>query len=228
MTEIDPLFKVKLAYKDKQISEKAFNSILKRKYLIDNWIEKIYKLTDIKYPQYFIEPSLLIATSPLELEQFSIIYARTLPISNKENKIEIFIQLFAPLIIYGLKGTIYSVIAHEFLHYLNLLNKIRNLEIYSDKPTDTLFENIYNDSEKLFDHHKVFKGDKYLIKIIGKNFENGFNNEKLNKKSLKYWLQKKMPIEKLPIENNYIKLSFLSMANTVIDEDIKRKMSKFL
>ncbi|MGN6613937.1 MAG: hypothetical protein ACTHKC_02735, partial [Candidatus Nitrosocosmicus sp.] len=91
-----------------------------------------------------------------------------------------------------------------------------------------LFENIYSDSEKLFYHHKVFKRDKYLIKTIDKKFEHGFNDEKLNKKSIKYWLQKKLPIEKLQIENNYTNLSFLSMANTEIGEDIKRKIIKYL
>ena len=228
MREFDPLFKVKLAYDNNIINKQVYNLLSKRKTLVDEKIEKISKLTEIKYPHYFIEPNLLIATSSLEYEQFSIIYARTLPISNKNNKIEIFIQLFAPLIIYGLKGTIYSVLAHEFLHYLNIINKIINLEVYSDKPSNTLFENIYSDSEKLFDHHKVFKRDKYLIKTIDKKFEHGFNDEKLNKKSIKYWLQKKLPIEKLQIENNYTNLSFLSMANTEIGEDIKRKIIKYL
>jgi hypothetical protein len=228
MREFDPLFKVKLAYNNNIINKQIYDLLSKRKTLVDEKIEKINKLTEIEYPPYFIEPSLLIATSSLEYEQFSIIYARTLPISNKNNKIEIFIQLFAPLIIYGLKGTIYSVLAHEFLHYLNIINKIINLEVYSDKPSDTLFENTYSDSEKLFDHHKVFKRDKYLIKTIDSKFEFGFSDEKLNRKSIKYWLQKKLPMEKLQIENNYTNLSFLSMANTEIGEDIKRKIIKYL
>ena len=226
MKKIDPLFKVNLAYENKLIGEKIYNLILKRKTIIDDGINKIYRITDIEYPQYFIEPSLLIATSPLEYEQFSIIYARTIPICNRENKIEIFIQLFTPLVIYGLKGTIQSVIAHEFLHYLDILNKIINLEITSDTLHNTLFENIYKDNEKLFDHNKVFKRDRYLTKTISKKFENGFNDEKLNNKSLKLWIQKKLPIEKLPIEENYTKLSFSSMANTEIDEFTKKKILK--
>lgn len=228
MNELDPFFKVKRAFENKLINEEVFNLILKKKSLIDERMDRISKLTDIKYPKYFVEPSLLIATSQLEYEQFSIIYARTIPISREDDKIEIFIQLFAPLIIYGLKGTIYSVIGHEFLHYLDMLNKIINLEIYSEKPANTLYENVYNDNEKLFDHHKVFKKDKYLTKIIDKNFKNGFNVEKLNKKSVKYWLQKKLPTEKINIESNYTNMSFLSMANTEIDEDIKIKISKLL
>jgi hypothetical protein len=224
LKKIDPLFKVNLAYENKLIGEKIYNLILKRKTIIDDGIDKIYRITNIEYPQYFIEPSLLIATSPLEYEQFSIIYARTIPICNRENKIEIFIQLFTPLVIYGLKGTIQSVIAHEFLHYLDILNKIINLEITSDTLHNTLFENIYKDNENLFDHNKVFKRDRYLTKTISKKFENGFNDEKLNNKSLKLWIQKKLPIEKLPIEENYTKLSFSSMANTEIDEFTKKKI----
>jgi hypothetical protein len=228
MKKIDPLFKVKSAYDKKIIDDNIFNLILKRKTIIEDGIHRIQRLTEIEYPQYFIEPSLLIGTSPLEYEQFSIIYARTIPVCNNENEMEVFIQLFTPLVIYGLRGTIHSVIAHEFLHYLDILNKIINLEITSNTPNDTLFENIFTDNEKLFDHFRVFKKDKYLTKIITKKFENGFLDEKLNDKSIRLWIQKKMPIEKMPIESNYTKLPFLSLANTEIDEAIKKKLSSLL
>jgi hypothetical protein len=228
MKKIDPLFKVKIAYEKKIIDDKIFNLIIKRKALIEEGIYRIQRLTEIEYPQYFIEPSLLIATSPLEHEQFSIIYARTIPICNKDNEIEVFIQLFAPLVIYALKSTIHSVIAHEFLHYLDILNKIINLEITSNTSNDTLFENIFTDNEKLFNHARVFKKDKYLTKMITKKFENGFSDEKLNDKSVRLWIQKKMPIEKMPIESNYTKLPFLSLANTEIDEAVKKKISSLL
>ena len=228
MRKIDPLFKVKLALEDKIIDDDLFNSISKRKTIVEDGINRIKKLTEIEFPQYFIEPSLLIATSPLEFEQFSIIYARTIPICNKENKIEIFIQLFAPLIIYGLRGTIHSVMAHEFLHYLDLLNKIINVDITSDTQHNTLFENIFSDSEKLFNPNRVFNMNKYLTKIINGKFENGFNDERLTNKSIKSWIQKKLPIEKLPIENNYTKISFSSLVNTKIEEGVKKKVAKLL
>jgi hypothetical protein len=228
MKKIDPLFKVKLALEGKLIDDHIFNLISKRKTIVEDGINRIKKLTEIEFPQYFIEPSLLIATSPLEFEQFSIIYARTIPICSRENKIEIFIQLFAPLIIYGLRGTIHSVIAHEFLHYLDLLNKIINVDITSDTQNNTLFENIFSDNEKLFNYNRVFKKDRYLTKIISNKFEYGFNDERLNNKSVKLWIQKKLPIEKLPIENNYTKISFSSLVNTEIEEGIKKKIAKLL
>jgi hypothetical protein len=228
MKKIDPLFKVKLAYEKKIIDDNIYNLIVKRKTLIEEGIFRIQRLTEIEYPQYFIEPSLLIATSSLEQEQFSIIYARTIPICNKDNKIDVFIQLFTPLVIYALKGTVHSVIAHEFLHYLDILNKIINLEITSNAPNDTLFENIFTDNEKLFKHSKVFRKDKYLTKLIAKKFENGFLDEKLNDKSIRQWINKKMPIEKMPIESNFTNLPFLSLANTEVDEAVKKKISSLL
>lgn len=228
MKKIDPLFKVKIAFDNKIIQDKTFNLILKRNTLVEDGIKRIQKLTHIEFPEYFIEPSLLIATSPLEFEQFSIMYARTIPICDNENKIKIFIQLFAPLIIYGLKGTIHSVIAHEFLHYLDLINKIMNLKITTDDVNNTLFENTYTDYEKTFDHNKVFKKDRYLTKCISKKFSEGFNDEQLNKKAVKLWIEKRFPIEKISIEKNYTKLSFLSMANTEIDENFRKKVSELL
>jgi len=228
MKKIDPLFKVKMAFDNKIIQDKTFNLIIKRNTIVQDGIKKIQKLTNIEFPDYFIEPSLMIATSALEFEQFSIIYARTIPNCDNENKIKIFIQLFAPLIIYGLKGTIHSVIAHEFLHYLDLINKIMNLKITTDDINNTLFENTYTDYEKTFDHNKVFKKDRYLTQCISKKFIEGFNDEKLNKKAIKLWIEKRYPIEKISIENNFTKLSFLSMANTEIDEHTQKKVSELL
>jgi hypothetical protein len=228
MKRIDPLFKAKLALQRKLIDDSTFDLILRRKTIVENGITRIKNLTEIEFPQYFIEPSLLLATSPIEFEQFSIIYARTIPICNRENKIQIFVQLFTPLIIYGLRGTIHSVIAHEFLHYLDLINKIINASITSDTQNNTLFENIYSDNERLFDYKRVFKKDKYLTKVISNKFKNGFEDQRLNNKAIKLWIQKKLPIEKLPIENNYIKLPFLSMVNTEIDEEIRKKIARLL
>ena len=37
---------------------------------------------------------------------------------------QVVIQISAPLIAYGLKGTIHAILAHEFLHFLELIRKI--------------------------------------------------------------------------------------------------------
>ena len=65
MKKIDPLFKVKLALEDKLIDDHIFNLISKRKTIVEDGIDRIKKLTEIESPQYFIEPSLLVDTSPV-------------------------------------------------------------------------------------------------------------------------------------------------------------------
>lgn len=228
METIDPLFKVKMAFDKKLIDKRVFDLISKRKKIADDGILKIKKLTDLDYPPYFIDPTLTIATSPLEYEQFSILYARTIPFSTNENKVKVFIQLSAPLLIYGLKGTIIAILAHEFLHYLEILKRIINVEIISDNINNSLFENEFTDNERLFNHSKIFKKDRYLLKTINMKFQNGFCDDNLNKKTIKFWIEKKLPVEKILIENNYTKIPFLAITNTNIDDSIKEKIMEFL
>ncbi len=224
MKGIDPLIKVKMACEKKLIDEGILKVISKRMKLIDEGILKIKEITDIDYPQFFVDPTLTIATSSIEYEQFSILYARTIPFCTNKNKIQIIIQLSAPLVMYGLKGTIKAVLAHEFLHYLDILKKIINFEIYSDSTCNTLFENQFTDDERLFNPFKVFRKDRYLLKTINKKFKNGFNDEKLNQKTIHFWIEKKLPIEKLLIENNYTKLPSTAIVNTEISDSIKERI----
>jgi hypothetical protein len=43
------------------------------------------------------------------------------------------VQITAPLISYGLKGTIHAILAHEFMHYLELVSRVVNMKVISDQ-----------------------------------------------------------------------------------------------
>ncbi len=129
---------------------------------------------------------------------------------------------------YGLKGTIHAVLAHEFLHYLNILKNIINLEVTSDNISDTLYENSFSDNERTLDLTKVFRLDIYLQNVVNKKFVNGFNDSNLDKKAESFWIKKKLPIQKIMIGDNFIKLPFSALANTVVDDSLKNEISKFV
>jgi hypothetical protein len=120
------------------------------------------------------------------------------------------------------------VLAHEFLHYLNLLKNIINLEITSDNVSDTLYENSFSDNERTLDLTKVFRRDIYLQNVVNKKFVNGFNDSKLDKKAESFWIKKKLPIQKIMIGDNFIKLPFSALANTAVDDSLKNEISKFI
>lgn len=227
MKKFDPLVRVKKFYDLQLINERTFQKIIEREKVVKELVNKIVKLSNIEYPLYYIEPILYIATSPLELEQYSLIYARTIPYCSRENKIEVLIQISAPLVLHGLQGTIYAVMAHEFLHYLNILKNIINMDITSDSLSNTLFESSLRDNEKLIDQSKVFKNDRYLQKLLKIKFGNGFYDEKLNKKTEKLWLKQKLPIKKISIEENFTNLPFSAFSNTEIEEFLKNKIKQY-
>jgi hypothetical protein len=228
MNDIDPLALVKQYLLDKKIDERTYELIIDKMSVVEDGIKRIERKTSIDYPNYFIEPNLLVATSDIEYQQYSILYARTIPFCTTENRIKIVIQLSAPLVIYGLKGTLYAVLAHEFLHYLNLLKNIINLEITSDNVSDTLYENSFSDNERTLDLTKEFRRDIYLQNVVNKKFVNGFNDSKLDKRAESFWIKKKLPIQKIMIGDNFIKLPFSALANTVVDDSLKNEISKFV
>ena len=228
MNDIDPLALVKQYLLDKKIDERTYELIIDKMRVVEEGIKRIERKTSIDYPNYFIEPNLLVATSDIEYQQYSILYARTIPFCTTENRIKIVIQLSAPLVMYGLKGTLYAVLAHEFLHYLNILKNIINLEVTSDNVSDTLYENSFSDNERTLDLTKVFRRDIYLQNVVNKKFVNGFNDSNLDKKAESFWIKKKLPIQKIMIGDNFIKLPFSALANTVVDDSLKNEISKFV
>ena len=228
MNDIDPLALVKQYLLDKKIDERTYELIIDKMRVVEDGIKRIERKTSIDYPNYFIEPNLLVATSDIEYQQYSILYARTIPFCTTENRIKIVIQLSAPLVMYGLKGTLHAVLAHEFLHYLNILKNIINLEVTSDNISDTLYENSFSDNERTLDLTKVFRRDIYLQNVVNKKFVNGFNDSNLDKKAESFWIKKKLPIQKIMIGDNFIKLPFSALANTVVDDSLKNEISKFV
>jgi len=228
MNDIDPLALVKQYLLDKKIDERTYELIIDKMRVVEEGIKRIERKTSIDYPNYFIEPNLLVATSNIEYQQYSILYARTIPFCTTENRIKIVIQLSAPLVMYGLKGTLHAVLAHEFLHYLNILKNIINLEVTSDNISDTLYENSFSDNERTLDLTKVFRRDIYLQNVVNKKFVNGFNDSNLDKKAESFWIKKKLPIQKIMIGDNFIKLPFSALANTVVDDSLKNEISKFV
>jgi hypothetical protein len=227
MNDLDPLALVKKSFDEKKVDESTYNLIIERMSIIGQGVKRIKRITSIDYPDYFVEPNLLVATSELEYQQYSLLYARTIPFCTTDNRIKIVIQLSAPLVMYGLKGTVFAVLAHEFLHYLNILKNIINLDITSDDISNTLYENLFSDNEKTLNFNKVFKGDAYLQKLINKKFANGFNDLNLDKKTDLFWIKKKLPIERIMIGDNFIRLPFSAMANTIVEDSIKNEILKF-
>ncbi len=228
---MDPLARLKDAYSKGIIPDDVYNLILKRFPIVIAGINRIEKASGIQYPVAYVEPSLVISSPNPNSYEYGVLFARTIPIVFEE-KFQVVIQISAPLIAYGLKGTIHAILAHEFLHFLELIRKISKMELLSDEISGNLFENVYSDETRLFEPRVVFK-DRTLLNHITKRFPAGFRDFKLEEKAIKLWADRNLPKSNISLDTNTVKLSMDSLSKIKLDpafilkiEQLEEKSSK--
>tara|TARA_B100001146_G_scaffold62882_1_gene55653 strand:- start:242 stop:946 length:705 start_codon:yes stop_codon:yes gene_type:complete len=212
---MNPLQKLSQSLENGVIPESTYELIQKRFHLVSDGIMRIEKASSIKYPTMYVEPSILISGSTNSLD-VGILYARTIPLIIHDS-IHVVIQISAPLVAYGLKGTIHAILAHEFLHYLELVTRLSKTELLSDEISSNLFENVYSDNTRLLEPRSVFN-DNTLISHITKKFPSGFRDYKLEDKVIKFWIEQKLPVSKISLDTNTVKLNATQLSNIKLDE----------
>ena len=226
---LDPLVRFRDAHSKGMIPDDVYDLTLKRFPLVVAGINRIEKASGIQYPVAYVEPSLVLSSS--NSYEYGILFARTIPVMFEEN-FQVVIQITAPLIAYGLKGTIHAILAHEFLHFLELVRKISKMELISDEISGNLFENVYSDETRLFEPKAVFK-DRVLLDHITKKFPSGFRDYKLEDKTIKFWADRNLPKSNVSLDSNNVKLSVESLSKIKLDskfiskiEQLEEKSSK--
>jgi hypothetical protein len=227
MSSFDPLYKVHNGYKAGQLPQKIYDLVIERFPLVTEGIRRVEEASGLKYPYYYVEPSLVVSTSTVEFTQMGILFARTVPVVGDGNLLRVVVQVTAPLIAYGLKGTIHAILAHEFMHYLELVSRIARMKVISDEVSGTLCEGRYADAGRLLEERAVFKSDPTLIKHITTRFPEGFRDLKLEDKVIKMWMAKGLPTTKVPIDANVIKIPIEAMANLQVQQAVKDKITEF-
>jgi len=211
---LDPLVRFRDAHSKGVIPDDVFDLTVKRFPLIVEGINRIEKASGIQYPVAYVEPSLVISSPNPNSYEYGILFARTLPVLF-DDQFQVVIQISAPLVAYGLKGTIHAILAHEFLHFLELIRKISQMDLLSDEVSGNLFENVYSDETRLFEPKAVFK-DRTLLNHITKRFPAGFRDYKLEDKVAKFWSEKNLPTSNISLDTNTVKLSAESLSKIKI------------
>lgn len=221
---MDPLIRIKEAHKQGLLSDKMFELITKRFPITVQGINRIEQASGIRFPVAYVDPSITISSPTSNPYAFGILFARTIPVTF-EDKFQVVIQISAPLVAFGLKGTIHAILAHEFLHFLELIKKISKMEMLSDEITGNLFESVYADETRLFEPRAVFD-DRTLLNHITKRFPAGFRDYKLEDKTMKYWIDKDLPRTNISLDANTVKLSAESLSKIKIAPEFLKKLDE--
>src|SRR5574339_816745 len=196
---LDQLVKVREAHQKGLLPQDIYDTITERFDLVTQGIARIEKASGTPYPISYVEPSAILTSGSDMSFQYGILFARTLPVFFEE-KFQVVIQISAPLVAFGLKGTIHAILAHEFMHYLELVSRIVRMRVISDEVSGTLFEGRYADAGKLLEERAVFKSDPTLIRHITTRFPEGFRDFKLEDKVIKLWMDKGLATTNVPID----------------------------
>ena len=221
---MDPLIRFKDAHSKGLIPDDVYDLTIERFPITISGINRIEKASGIRYPIAYVEPSLVLTSPHPNSYEFGILFARTIPVMFDE-KFQVVIQISAPLIAYGLKGTIHAILAHEFLHFLDLMRKISKMELLSDEISGNLFENVYSDETRLFEPRAVFK-DRTLLNHITKKFPAGFHDFKLEDKVMKFWADRNLPKSNISLDANNVKLSAESLSKIKLDPQFIAKLEQ--
>ncbi len=221
---MDPLIRIKDSFTKGLIPKNIFELTMNRFPIAVDGINRIEKASGIRFPIAYVEPSLVISSSNSNSYEYGLLFARTLPVVFDE-KFQVVIQISAPLVAYGLKGTIHAILAHEFLHFLELIRKISKMELLSDEISSNLFENVYSDETRLFEPRVVFN-DKTLLNHITKRFPSGFRDYKLEDKVTKFWTNQNLPKVNISLDENTVKLSADIISKIKIDPNLITKLTE--
>jgi hypothetical protein len=221
---MDPLIRIKDSFTQGLIPKNIFELTVKRFPIAVAGINRIEKASGIRFPIAYVEPSLVISSSNSNSYEYGILFARTLPVVF-DDKFQVVIQISAPLVAYGLRGTIHAILAHEFLHFLELVRRISKMELLSDEISSNLFENVYSDETRLFEPKAVFN-DKTLLNHITTRFPSGFRDYKLEDKVTKFWTSQNLPKVNISLDENTVKLSADVISKIKIDPNLISKLTE--
>lgn len=186
-------------------------------------VGRVEKATGLKYPPYYIEPTLPLAVTSVEYGSMGAFFARVIPTAFA-GRISIIVQFTAPLLLFGAKGTLEAVVAHEFTHYVDLVRRLSGMTILSEERVSTLFEAGYADQERMVSPSKVFAKDKQLAKLVEKKFTPNLTDPKLDEKVSKGWIAKGLPTRGVTTEDNNIRLDMTLVARTRFDPSLLERI----
>ncbi len=218
---MDPLSKAREAHERGDVPERTHGLIEGRFALAVAGIDRIEKASGIQFPPAYVEPSAMLAPSEFG---YGILFARTIPVVHGDSVV-VLVQISAPLVAYGLKGTVHAVLAHEFLHYLELASRASRMEIVSDEITGSLFESSFADRGRLLEPRAVFS-DRTLVDHITKRFPEGFRDARLEKKVEKLWLDRGLPRTAVSLDSNTARIPAGAMSKMRLDENTARRIKE--
>lgn len=221
---MDPLILLDQAAAQGKVPQALARRVRRRMDIVKQSVERVEKASGLRYPQYYVEPTLPVSKGGGEYGQMGVFFARVIP-TTATGSLTILVQFAAALIAYGTKGTLDAVVAHEFTHYVELVRKLAGSNIVSDEIATSLYEASFADSERTVPARLLYS-DKALVGLITRKFKPELSDSALNRKVNESWIAKNLPIRWVGPEANRVRLEMGVIARAKFDPEVIRKASE--
>lgn len=221
---MDPLILVDQAVAQGKVPQALAKKVRLRMTLVQEAVTRCEKATGLRYPQYYVEPTLPVSKGGEEYGAVGVFFARVIP-TTAGGSLNILVQLTASLVAYGTKATIQAVVAHEFTHYVALVKKLAAKNVQSDEVATSLYEASYADSERTVPPRLLYD-DRALVSLLTRKFKPELTDPALNKKVSESWIEKGLPIRWVGPEVNRVGLEMEVVARAVFDPDVVKRATQ--
>ena len=221
---MDPLVLLDQAVAQEKVPRAIATKVRRRMSLVQAAIQRTEKASGLRYPPYYIEPSLPCSRTGAEYGQMGVMFARVIP-TTVTGSVVILVQFSAALVAFGTKGTIEAIAAHEFTHYVDLVRKMSTKNITSDEVVTTLYEASFRDAEHTVPPKLVFS-EKALVSLISRKFKDRLVDTALSKKAGDLWVAKNLPIHWVGPEENTLKVPMAVVAASRFDPAVLAKIEE--
>ncbi len=221
---MDPLILLDQAVAQEKVPRAMAKKVRLHMKYVQGAVERVEKASGMKYPPYYIEPTLPVSKGGGEYGQMGVLFARVIP-TTVTGSVVILVQFTAALVAFGTKGTIEAVAAHEFTHYMDLVRKLSTINVTSDEAATTLYEASFADAERTVPPKALFS-EKALVSLVSRKFKDTLHDPALTKKVGDAWIAKNLPIHYVGLEENRVRLPMGAVAGTKFDPAVLRKVAE--
>ena len=221
---MDPLILLDQAVAQEKLPRAMAKKVRLHMKYVQGAVQRVEKASGLRYPPYYIEPTLPVSKGGGEYGQLGVLFARVVP-TPVSGSVIILVQFTAALVAFGTKGTIEAVAAHEFTHYVELVRKLSATNVASDEVATTLYEASFADAERTVPPKLLFT-EKSLVSLVSRKFKNDLNDPSLTKKVGDSWIAKNLPIHYVGLEENRVKLPINLVASTKFDPAVIAKAAE--
>jgi len=219
---IEPLHALQAAAREGRLPAVVVRRIVERIPRLRAAVERVERASGVSYPPYRIEPSITVAIGADM--GISLLYCRTVPMPH-EHGLSIFVEISAPFLLYANKGTLHAVLAHEFLHYLELVRRFSSFRLDSLPPAGTAFEAPYMDLSAILPGHKVLS-DRALVRLMARKFRPYLIDESLARKVWAHWIEKGYPVKRIHMSENNLRIPIASVLRATFDQKVLNLLSR--